>query len=174
MKKFTDQELAANYMGAVAHFFSGEPGRHAEFIDKVELILSGNEPHALQLMQFQGRVRTTGRPVIWIHHTAEAPNMPTIGLVALSDDDQVYMIEMCLLWSTPNGKRTCLVPDNFKMGSFEFDDELRLIHLPKAPARNFSSATNGMVRAYRRLREIEVEQLKRGDVFDLPQLAKAA
>ena len=174
MTEFTSQQLAANYMAAIAHLLGGEPGRHEEFIDKVELILSGNEPHALQLMQFYGRVRATGRPVIWIHHSEDAPNVPSIGLVALSGDDQVFTIEMCLLWSTPSGKRTYLVPDNFKMGSFEFDDELRLIHQPKLPARSFSAAKTGMVRAYRRVREIEAEQLKRGDIFELPQLVKAA
>lgn len=173
MTKFTEQQLAANYMGAIAHCLGGRPGRHEEFIARVEVILSGNEPHAMQLMQFTSRVRQTGRPVIWIHHMEDAPGVPLIGLVA-SAGDQVFTIENCMLWSPPNGRTTQLVPDNFKMGAFAFDDELRLNHLPKAPARNLDAARNGIVRAYRRLRQVEVDQLERGDVFALPQLARAA
>ncbi|GGB39575.1 hypothetical protein GCM10011380_31370 [Sphingomonas metalli] len=173
MTKPSDQQLAANYMGAVAHLLGGAPGRHQEFIEKVELILSGNEPHALQLLQFTGSVRATGRPVIWIHHTEEAPQVPLIGLVAPAGD-QVYTIENCMLWSTPNGRTTRLVPDNFKMGAFEFDADLRLNHLPTAPARSLQAGRTGIVRAYRRLLQLEQEQLARGDVFALPQLAKAA
>lgn len=173
MTKFTDQQLAANYMGAFAHCLGGRPGCHEEFIDKVELILSGNEPHAMQLLQFTGSVRQTGRPVIWIHHMEAAPGVPLIGLVARAAD-QVFTIENCMLWSTPNGRITQLVPDNFKMGAFVFDDELKLNHLPKAPARNLNAAHSGIVRAYRRLRQLEVDQLERGDVFSLPQFARAA
>lgn len=173
MTKFTDQQLAANYMGAVAHFLGGRPGRHAEFIEKVEVLLSGSEPHAMQLMQFTGRVRSSGRPVIWIHHMEGAPGVPLIGLVAQSGE-QTYTIENCVLWSSPNDRTVSLVPDNFKMGSFEFDDALRLRHRPKAPAGSFRAAQTGMIRAYRRLREIEREQLERGDTFTLPQLVRAA
>lgn len=173
MTAHTDQQLAANYMGAVAHLLGGRPGNHAEFIDKVELIFSGSEPEAMQLMQFNERVRRTGRPVIWIHLMEDTPNMPLIGLVARSGE-QVFTIEHCWLWSTPNGKVTCLVPDNFQMGAFQFDAGLRLQHLPKPPARSFEAARNGMVRAYTRLRRLEAEQLERGDVFTLPEHAKAA
>ena len=173
MTKFTDQQIAANYMGAVAHFLGGQPGRHAEFIDKVELILSGSEPHAMQLLQFTGRVRSSGRPVIWIHHMEGAPGVPLIGLVAQAGE-QTYTIEHCMLWTSPNGRTVHLIPDNFKMGAFEFDGELRLHHRRKAPVRNIKAAETGMVRAYRRLRQIEREQLDRGDAFPLPELARAA
>ena len=173
MTKFTDQQLAANYMGAVAHVLSGEPGRLDEFIDRVELILSGDEPHALRLLQLHGRVQHTGRPVIWIHHMKDGTGVPLIGLVAPAGD-QIYTIENCMLWTSPNGKTTQLVPDNFKMGAFSFDKELRLKHFSKAPARNLKAAETGIVRAYRRLRQIENDQLQRGDVFALPELAKAA
>ncbi len=173
MKTHTEQHLAANYMGAVAHLLSGRSGRHAEFIEKVELILSGNEPHALQLMQFNQRVRQTGRPTIWMHLSADAPSCPQIGLVVRSGE-QVFSIENCYLWSTPNGGTTHLVPDNFQMGSFVFDDDLRLHHLPRPPARSFKAAQNGMIRAYVALRRIETEQLERGEEFSLPQFAKAA
>ena len=127
----------------------------------------------MQLMQFNHRVRSTGRPVIWIHLMPDAPHVPLIGLVARSEE-QVFTIEHCCLWSTPNGKVTRLVPDNFQMGAFQFDADLKLQHLPKPPARSFEAARNGMVRAYTRLRRLEAEQLERGEVFALPELAKAA
>lgn len=173
MTAFTDQQLAANYMGAFAHLLGGRPGCHQEFIAKVELILSGNQPHIMQLMQLSGWVRETGRPVIWIHHWPDAPHVPQIGLVAIADD-QVYAIENCMLWTSPNSRVTQLVPDDFKMGAFQFDDALRLRHLPKAPARSISAAETGISHAYVQLRQLEAEQLKRGDIFVLPELAKAA
>lgn len=168
-----DQQIAANYMGAVAHLLGGRTGRHQEFIDKVELILSGSEPNAMQLMMFREAVRRTGRPVIWICHSEAAPHVPSIGLVAMVGN-QAFTIENCMLWMSAKGDRACLIPDNFKLGAFKFDDELRLRHLAKPPARHHESATASMSRAYLRLREIELEQKIRGDVFELPQLAQAA
>ncbi|MBA4760296.1 hypothetical protein [Sphingomonas sp.] len=173
MTKFTQQQLVANYMGALAHFFTGQPGRFAEFIDKVDLRLSGDEPNALQLMLFTSQVRHTGCPVIWIYHMPEAPTIPLIGLVALKDD-QVFTIESCMPWTSPSRRSTCLIPDNFKMGAFAFDDQLRLVHRPKPPARSLSDARPGIVRAFNFLLEIEADQLERGETFPLPELARAA
>jgi hypothetical protein len=173
MSTTNDQQIAANYTGAVAHILSGKPGRHAEFIQKVELILSGNEPHAMQLMQFSDRVARTGRPVIWIYHSAASLGVPQIGLVALSGG-QVYMIENCWLWA-PNGRgRAHLIPDNFAFGAFRFDDQLRLRRAPTPPVRTFEAARPKIVDTYVRLREIEAEQRQRGEAFLLPVLAKAA
>ncbi|HEX4694463.1 hypothetical protein [Sphingomonas sp.] len=162
-----NQKIAANYMGAVAHALGGRPGRHREFIDKVEVILSGAEPDAMQLMQFTDRVRADGRPVLWIHHSADAPNAPQIGLVA-RDGGKVHAIENCMLWAPRGGGRLQLVPDAFTMGAFRFDDALRLRRLAKAPAADFDAGTEAMVRAYARLREIERAQFERGNEFDLP------
>lgn len=173
MSSTDHQKLVANYMGAVAHLLSGRPGRHAEFIQRVEIILSGNEPHALQLMQFTGRVRASRRPVIWMHHSADAPNVPQIGLVA-ADGDKVRVFENCMLWMSSKDGRASLIPDSFKFGAFRFDDDLVLRRARKAPSANFKAAQPAMIRAYDRLLEIEAEQATRGDVFELPQLAKAA
>lgn len=170
MSTIENQKIAANYMGAIAHALGGRRGRHREFINRVELILSGSEPHAMQLIQFTGRVRTDGRPAIWIHHSPDVPNVPQIGLVA-RDGGKVHVIENCMLWAPPGGGRLQLVPDNFQMGAFRFDDRLRLRHLAKAPAANFEEGIEAMGRAYTRLREIERAQRERGEVFDLPSHA---
>lgn len=172
----TDEEwrkIAANYMAAVAHLLCGRPGRHAEFISKVGLILGGSEPHALNILQFSETVRQTGRPVIWIHHPEGWNNVPQIGLVALAGD-QVIMVEHCMPWMRAGDDRAHLIPDCFKFGAFRFDDDLRLHHIRKSPARGFKSAKTSVVRAYFRLREIEAEQRDRGDEFALPVLGKAA
>ena len=173
MMKITDQQRASNYMGAIAHLLNGRAGRHAEFIDKVELILSGNEPHALQLMQFTDGCRKTGRPVIWIHASADVPSVPQIGLVALIGG-QARVFENCMLWVGTEGGRARLIPDSFTFGAYRFDDELRLRHIAKAPAKTFDAAEPGMVRAYRRLIMLQMEQLDRGETFSLPELAQAA
>jgi hypothetical protein len=173
MPTVNDQQIAANYMGAVAHLLGGRPGRDQEFIQKVELILSGSEPHTMQLMMFAKTVQRTGRPVVWICHSAEAPHVPSIGLVAMAGD-QAFTIENCMLWMSATSDRACLIPDNFKFGAFKFDDELRLRHMRKAPAQNHKSSAASMSRAYIRLREIEAAQRERGEVFSLPELAKAA
>ncbi|MFW2851470.1 hypothetical protein ACM61V_06035 [Sphingomonas sp. TX0543] len=167
------REAVANFMGALAHLLTGRPGRHAEFIEKVELVLSGAEPHALQLMQFTSRVRATRRPVIWVHYAPDVPNVPQIGLVA-PDGKKVHIIENCMLWMSDRGSRAQLVPDGFNLGCFRFDDRLRLRRLEEAPAPDFQSAQDDMVRAYNRLNEIGAEQRRRGETFKLPSLAKAA
>lgn len=173
MTDFTKQQRAANYMGAIAHLLGGRPGRHAEFIDKVELILSAHEPHAMQLMQFTGQCRATGRPVLWICVSADCPTVLQIGLVVLVDG-QTRIFENCMLWLGTDGGRTRLVPDNFEWGAYRFDDDLRLKHVASPPARSFKAAEPGMVRAYRKLIRLEAEQFKRGETFRLPELAKAA
>ncbi|MCP3732694.1 hypothetical protein M9978_19940 [Sphingomonas sp. MG17] len=167
------QEAVAQYMGAFAQLLSGQPGRHDEFIDKVDLLIAGSEPNALRLMQFTNRVRTTQRPVIWIHFMHEEPNVPQIGLVAAAGG-QVHIMENCMLWLSKRDSRARLVPDSFKLGAYQFDDELRLRRLQKAPARNFKAARPAMIRAYDRLLEIQAEQRQRGDEFRLPELARAA
>lgn len=173
MTDVKDQKIAANYMAAIAHLLSGRPGRNEEFIEKVDLLLAGNMPDIWQLMQFTSRVRETGRPVIWIHYAEDCPFMPFIGLVA-SIGGQIYSIENCVLWKSATESRARLIPDDFKMGAFRFDDDLRLRHAPKAPARNLTAAEASIVRANEQLREIEAAQRERGDVFALPELAKAA
>lgn len=173
MIKFTEQQRVANYMGAFAHLLSGRAGRHAEFIDKVEIIVSGAEPHALQLMQFTAGCRLTGRPTLWIRPNPEIPNVPEIGLVA-NVDGQARIYENCMLWLRSDGDRAMLVPDNFRFGAYRFDDNLQLKFIAKAPARSFKRAEPGMIHAYDRLADLEHKQLERGDIFALPQLAKAA
>ena len=173
MANDNDQKLAANYMGAIAHALGGRRGRHREFMEKVELILSAYAPNAFTLMQFVGEVRRTGRPVLWFHIDSETPNFPHVGLVAKSGD-QVYTVEMCLLWVPEKGGRATLIPDNFETGSFRFDDKLNLRHSRQTPIAEFNAATPGMVRAYSRLRELEHEQLLNGDSFVLPQLVRQA
>ena len=167
MSNIDMQKSAANYMGAIAHALGGRPGRQREFIGKVEVLLSGPEPDVLQLMQFSEQVRSSGRPVIWIHHMADVPTVPLIGLV-VPDDGQIKIVENCMLWMPAGQGRIQLVPDSFTMGAFRFDDELRLRHIGKAPAKTFEAATPGMKRAYERLLRIEVQQRERGDAFELP------
>ena len=84
-------------------------------------------------MRFADRVRTSGRPLLWIHHHAAAPNVPDIGLVARAFGT-VHVVENCSLHLSPGDDRICLVPDNFKMGAFRFDDDFELRHTAKAPA----------------------------------------
>lgn len=173
MTKLTDQQRAANYMAALAHLLGGRPGRHAEFIERVELILSGDEPDVLQLMQFTGRALTTGRPVLWVHVARDNLTVPSIGLVA-PVDGQARVFENCVLWVGTEGGRARLVPDSFEWGAYRFDDVLRLRHVGRAPARSFETATAGMVRAYRRLIRLEIDLIERGGTLPLPELAKAA
>lgn len=51
MTSMTDQQRIGNFMGALSHLLCGKPGRDAEFIRKTQLVVSGAEPHTLQLMQ---------------------------------------------------------------------------------------------------------------------------
>ena len=83
-------------------------------------------------------------------------------------------IENSLLWMGADEGRATLVPDSFMVGGYQFDDDFRLHHIEEAPASSFEAAKDGMVRACDRLAMIQLEQWDRGDVFDLPQHARAA
>lgn len=163
--------LAANYIGAIAHAFSGRPDRHDEFVDKVDVLLSPREADAMSLLRHVDTVRSSGRPLLWIHLSPDLPNVPQIGLVAQAGH-QVCAMELCLLWRPASGGRMTLIPDSFKYGSFRFDDGLRLKHTWRTPATNFEAAAPGMARAYAALREIEAEQLRQGVRFKLPSLVR--
>jgi hypothetical protein len=167
MNTFENQKTAANYMGALAHALGGRPGRHREFIEMVEVILSGSPADGLELTQFVDQVREDGRPVLWLHQSADTPNVPDIGLV-IRVGSQVKVFENCMLCA-PRGRGPLqLVPDCFNMGAFRFDEKFRLRHLERAPASDFETASESMIRAYVQLRAIEAAQRARGDVFELP------
>ena len=166
MTQIEQQNRIANFFAALARLLSGQSGRFTEFRDKVDIMLSGTAPHAFGLMQFASRVQTTGRPLLWVHQSAECP-VPQIGLIAQMGGGMHY-IESCMLCLTGEDDRATLVPDGFNLGAYRFDDALDLHHITEAPA-------NGdMVRAYNRLMAIQAEQWERGDTFDLPYLAQAA
>ena len=82
MTQIEQQNRIANFFAALARLLSGQSGRFTEFRDKVDIMLSGTAPHAFGLMQFASRVQITGRPLIWVHQSAECPTVPQIGLVA--------------------------------------------------------------------------------------------
>ena len=173
MTEIEQQKRIANYLAAFAHLVGGQPGRFAEFRDKVDVMLSGTAPHAFSLMQFSDRVQATGRPLIWVHQPAESPHVPQIGLVAQVDGGTHYD-ENCMLCLTGEDDRATLVPDGFNLGAYRFDDMLDLHHITQAPASNLDAADGDMVRAYKRLIAIQADQWERGDIFDLPHLARAA
>lgn len=173
MINFGDQHLVANYTGALAHLLGGRTGRQKAFVQNVSPIISGTEPSGEVLMHFANHVRRTRRPVLWVGLVQDKVNVPAIGLVAMVDK-KLQIVEHCMLWMSETGDRALLVPDNFRFGAFRFDRNFNLRFLPRAPSRSFEAAEVSMSRAYVRLREIEADQLMRGDVFDLPQLAKAA
>lgn len=173
MTDIEQQKRIANYLAALAHLLGGRPGRFTEFRDKVDIMLGGSAPHASGLMQFASRVQTTGRPLLWVHQPAERPTVPQIGLVAQMGGAMHY-IENCLLILASEDDRATLVPDGFNLGAYRFDDTLDLHHTTEAPASTFEEADGDMVRAYERLIAIQVDQWERGEVFDLPCLAKAA
>ena len=173
MTQIEQQNRIANFFAALARLLSGQSGRFTEFRDKVDIMLSGTAPHAFGLMQFASRVQTTGRPLLWVHQSAECPTVPQIGLVAQMGEGMHY-IESCMLCLTCEDDRATLVPDGFNLGAYRFDHALNLHHITDAPASSFEAADGDMVRAYNRLIAIQADQWERGDIFDLPHLAQAA
>lgn len=171
MTSVTDQQRIGNFMAALSHLLCGKPGRHAEFIRKAEVVVTGAEPHAMALMQAEPTLRRTGIPLIWIHPT-ENPHVPRIGLAALCGG-QAFFVESCMLWMEAGDDRARLVPDSFDLGAFHFKNDLRLRYSRKSPT-TFDDATPGMVRAYDRLLELQITQRERSEAFELPVLQKAA
>lgn len=172
MTTVTDQQRVANFMGALSHLLCGKPGRQSEFNRRAEVIVSGLEPHAMQLMQVAPILRSTGVPLIWIHPT-DNPHRPRIGLAALCGG-QSFFVESCMLWMGPGDDRASLVPDSFGLGAFRFKNDLKLRYSQRAPAKTFEDGMSGMVRAYERLLDIQVRQAERGQTFELPELCQAA
>ena len=173
MTEIEQQKRIANYLAAFAHLAGGQPGRFAEFRDKVDIMLSGTAPHAFTLLQFSDRVQATGRPLIWVHQPAESLHVPQIGLVAQVDGGTHY-VENCMLCLASGDDRATLVPDSFELGAYRFDDALDLHHSAEAPASSLAHADGTMIRAYQRLISIQADQWERGDIFDRPYLAEAA
>ena len=171
-----NQELmkrVANYLAAFAHVLGGRPGEFNEFRSRAELVHGGKPANLFGLMQLAERVKKSGRPLLWIYQSEDAPEVPQIGLVA-EIAGQFRFFENAVLWLGENDDRATLVPDSFKMGGYRFDDKYRLRHVRRMPARNLEAAKDGMVRACNRLAMIQQEQWDRGDVFELPQFARAA
>ncbi len=173
MTEIEQQKRIANYLAAFSHVLSGRPGRFTEFRDRVDIMLGGSAPHVWGLMQFIDRVQETGRPLIWVHQPVENPQFPQIGLV-VEVDDGMHFVENCMLCFAGEDDRATLVPDSFDRGSYRFDNALNLRRSADAPTPDFDCADGGVVRAYKQLNSIQAEQWERGDVFDLPHLAKAA
>lgn len=167
------RKRAASYIAAYSQLLLGQAGRFDEFREKVDIMLGGPMPSIFALMQMTSQVRSSGRPVLWIHHSAEAPAIPNISMV-VPIGDGTHVLENCMLYQGANDDRASLVPDSFKLGAYGFDDEVRLIHRPKSPARSFDAATAVMRRTYGRLYAIEAAQEERGETFALPTLARAA
>lgn len=165
--------IVANQLAALAHLLTGRPGRFDTFRDAVDVIVSGSRPTAASLLQFQPRVRASGRPVLWIHNEPDLPNVPVIGL-ATKVGGGFHVVESCMLSVSPGGRQAVLVPDGFDLGSYRFRSDLRLKHSARAPAADYDAGEAGMKRAYKKLAEFMVDQWKRGDAFALPTLARAA
>ena len=160
-------QAMANLMGAIAHLFTGKPGRQPEFIDKVEVIIGGRGLDAFGLLQFTGRVRATGRPMIWVNAAAGNGCLPEFSLVA-DVGGRTIVIECCVPFLAPGAAAAMLVPDGFNMGAFSFGPDLRLRRRSSAPRPSIEAAHDGIVRAYERLAEIAVEQIETGKTFELP------
>lgn len=173
MTDIEQQKRVANYLAALAHLLGGQPGRFAEFRNKVNLMMGGSAPNAFALMQFSDQIQATGNPLLWIHQPAESPQIPQIGLVAQVNGG-THFVENCMLYLASEDDRAILVPDGFNLGAYRFDDTLNLQRITEAPASTFEAANDDMIRAYNRLIAIEAEQWERGDIFDLPFRAKAA
>ncbi len=167
------QRRIANYLAALAHLLTGKSGRFEEFIEKIELVVSGSPTNLHSLVQLGPWVRTTGRTLLWIHETQANPLIPDIALATLRGN-QFQCFENCMLWMGPNEDRASLVPDNNLYGSFQFGDDLTLRHDANAPDKSFGPALPAQKRAYDRLHSINAEQGRRGDKFPLPETTKVA
>lgn len=163
----------ANYLAGFAHILGGRPGHFAAFRTMVDLMLGGPLANLASLMHFADQVKVSGKPLLWIHQCEDAPQVPQIGVV-MEVEGQMRFIENTMLWLGDHDDRAVLVPDGFNLGCYRFDDDYRLHHMADAPGTSFEDGKEGMVRACNRLATIQLEQWERGDVFELPQLAKAA
>ena len=158
----------AGYMAAVERLLGGPAAIGHAFRNNVELIVAGSAANFPTLLEWGSRTRRTGLPMLLFSPTSE-PIVPLVSLIAYVDG-RTHIIESCMLWMSTRADRALLIPDSFDMGAFSFDDELKLRHRPKAPARSFEAAMSGMRRAYNRLLDLEIEERPRSAALVPPVL----
>lgn len=155
---------AAAYMAAIARTLSNADVDLEAFIDRVELIVSGSTVNLITLLHWAAHVRATGLPIL-LFSPHDASGMPQIALVA-DVDGRTNVVENRLLWMVGESNRVHLIPDNFEMGAFVLEDDLRFRRVEHAPERNFEHAVSGIKRAYARLEAFDIQQTERGG--DIP------
>ncbi|MET3723612.1 hypothetical protein [Sphingomonas trueperi] len=128
--------------------------------------LSGSNLTASNLTHF---ARASKRNILNFTFVEENPYVPIISLVHVDDDGQAMAFENCMLWLPQSGGRCWLVPDNNQWGAFRIDDQFKLRHNPRLPARSEKAAFAGKVRAYERLAQITIDQLIDGCDVPAPQ-----
>lgn len=166
------QRRVAGYMRAIARLLAGADVRHETFLDRVQLLVGGSAANLPTLLHWGDHVRRTGVPILLFSPGAE-PRVPQVTLVS-HIDGHTHTVENCMLWMAPGDNRAHLVPDGFNYGAFILDADLRFRRVGRAPARDFKRATPGMVRAYDRLLELEIEQRRSGSELPLPSLLRKA
>lgn len=163
----------ANTVAAFAQAVTGETGRSEEFRTKTRLVVAGARPTFENLYQYAHRVQEDGVPILWICLDPEMNGVPMIGLVARIDNE-IYLVDHCVLWSATSKTKAKLVPVEFNFGAFTFDDDLQLTFSAKAPRKSLKAGRPGIEKALVNLHDAACDQLIRGEVYPLPFYAKAA
>jgi hypothetical protein len=169
------RELAevANHMAAFSHVLCGKAGKFEQFNACATSMLAGSPPTITRLMSVRSHAIATERPLIWLHHSQTGDGSLRIGLIA-PGDEQLFIVENCLLWKDVSDDRALLIPEGLEYGAFRFDDDFTLHHLDEAPTKEAKELEAGVSRACEWLRLAGLEQLHRGDALQLPVHVRAA
>jgi hypothetical protein len=164
-----NRKLVENFLGAFAHLMTGDPERREAFLLKVNIVVHHTPANMATLLQFAEPAREQNRPYLWIvpHHHADM--MHSIGLMTYAGES-MFAVESCFPWLDEDGKSGWLLTDNMHSGVFKFDDAMMLRRIVKSPVKDFDAAMPGIGRAFKRLAEIEAEQLQNEDGFKAPRV----
>lgn len=168
MRNYSDEQKAANIQIAVAHLLTGKPGQF-ENVNRNLAITVGQQLDCFNLANLTHFVQASKRNILNFAFVEEHPYVPIISLVYVSEDGQPMAVENCMLWLPQSGGRCWLIPDNNQWGAFRIDDEFKLRHHPRLPAKGKKATFAGRVRAYERLAQITIDQLIDGCDLPAPQ-----
>lgn len=169
----TPGEVAAHFITAIGHLLIGSPGQQTELNQQLAIICGAPVP-TLNLVQWTDWVRRSGCDIVHFSFHDDCNGVPTIAMVFVADDGRSFVFEHCWLWLPQSGGRCWLIPDGDDWGAYRLDDDLKLCHHPRAPARGKKARRDGYVRAHRRFADILDEQRSSGVELPLPERLRFA
>ena len=117
-------------------------------------ISEGDEPSIEELHRWASIAHESSQWRVHIYKNEESVDIP---LFAVIDPGlaQARIFQNCFIWQRAKGEKALLIPDGFGHGAFHIDDSGSMAILDRSPVKGFDAAEGGIIRAVRRLLELD-------------------